>query len=59
MMELAPYLFNHKPGVFEEMISLLHDLQYSAFDINTHRELPLVVSKLTQLRSEGGSRNIL
>jgi FkbM family methyltransferase len=62
LMELAPYLFDEKNDEscdFEKMISIFRDLEYSLYDVNTNKKIPLSSQQLCDLIPVGGSRNVL
>jgi len=62
LMEFAPYLFRKKDGgtgEFEQLIAIFHNLGYSAYDVNSGSELPLIADQLSKLIPVGGSRNVL
>jgi FkbM family methyltransferase len=62
LMEFAPHLFrknNTGTGDFEQLVTIFHDLGYSAFDVNSKIRLPLLADQLKKMIPAGGSRNVL
>jgi FkbM family methyltransferase len=59
LMELAPYLFKKQKNDFFQMIELYKKLDYSFYDANNGKSLPVDADKLFDLIPDGVSKNII
>jgi len=59
LMELAPYLFDPESLQFENMVGLFSKLEYSLYDADTGKPLPMYSDHLRAIIPEGGSKNVL
>ena len=59
LMEFAPYLFEPESHQFEKIIELFSKLEYSLYDADTRKPLPMDPDLLRAIIPIGGSRNIL
>ena len=59
LMELAPYLFDDRPGEFEGLIDCLRVLGYALHDVQSHQPIPLVADEIRCLIPTGASVNVI